>query len=200
MSKLHYVGPKVEISNHGIVYKKSKEDKYIYLMTALEILKDIDNDYEKKPAYSHVFNHESVDMDELDTVLEHYDHNIDVSISQESEIYKQKIEHQIAHVKSLPQLTDIDKEVWIKNIKMMEDYTTQREMNKIYYMHCIHEIVKLIHHKKIKLIITPFNKNFFHVLNTLKGKLITGKPSLDASVIEESDKNNIMSLRLMIRN
>ena len=45
MSKLHYVGPRVEISHHGIKYKKSKEDKYVYLMAALELLKDIDNDY-----------------------------------------------------------------------------------------------------------------------------------------------------------
>ena len=48
MSKLHYVGPRIEISHQGIVYKKSKEDKYIYLMAALEILKVIDNDYDKK--------------------------------------------------------------------------------------------------------------------------------------------------------
>ena len=49
MSKVHYVGPRVKISNHGIVYRRSKEDKYVYLMVALEILKGIDNDYDKKP-------------------------------------------------------------------------------------------------------------------------------------------------------
>ena len=39
MSRVQYAGPKVEISNHGVKYNKSKEDKYIYLMVALEILK-----------------------------------------------------------------------------------------------------------------------------------------------------------------
>ena len=200
MSKLHYVGPKVEISNHGIVYKKSKEDKYIYLMTALEILKDIDNDYDKKPSYIHPYKYQAVDEDQLYAVLQNHDNHIDECITQECKICRDKIDHQIEHVQSLPHLTDIDKEVWVKNIQIMKDYTLQREKNKIYYMHAIHEITQVIHHKRIKVIITPFNKNFFHVLNTLKGKLITGKPSLDTKVIKEYDKVGNMILRLTIRN
>jgi len=43
MLKVKYVGSHIEISQHGIHYKKDKEDKYVYLMVAFEILKDIDN-------------------------------------------------------------------------------------------------------------------------------------------------------------
>ena len=196
MSKLHYVGPRVEISNHGIFYKKSKEDKYIYLMTALEILKDIDNDYEKKPSYVHQFVHQSLDEEHLHAILRRYDNAIEECITRECQIYKEKIQHQIEHVKSLPHLTNIDKEVWIKNIEIMKEYTMQREMNKMYYMHAIYEIAQVIHHKRIKVITTPFNKNFFHVLNTLKGKLITGKPSLDTKVTEEYDNVENMILKV----
>ena len=57
----------------------------------------------------------------------------------------------------------------------------------------------MIRHKKIKEITTPFNKNFFHVLNTIKGALITGKPSLDAKVIEEYNEDDTMVLRLSIK-
>jgi len=38
------------------------------------------------------------------------------------------------------------------------------------------------------------------VLNTIKGAIITSKPSLDAKVIEEYDKDEHMMLRLTIRN
>jgi len=82
----------------------------------------------------------------------------------------------------------------------MKEYRMQRAMNKMYYMHCIGDIVKVIHDKQIKLITAPFNKNFFHVLNTVKGALITGKRSLDAKIIEEFDKNHIMIVKLTIRN
>lgn len=199
MSKAEYVGPRVEISNHGIVYKKSKEDKYVYLMVALEILKDIDNDYEKKPYYTHDFENKPFQEEELHTILKCYENDIEESVSQESEKYKQKIKHEIEHIQNLEHLADIDKEVWIKNIELMKDYRVQRAINKIYYMHCIQDIVHVIRQKKIREITTPFNKNFFHVLNTLKGSLITGKPSLDAKVKEEYNKDGNMILKLTIK-
>jgi len=200
MSKLHYVGPRVEITNHGIVYKKSKEDKYVYLMAALELLKDIDNDYEKKPSYRHHIENKKYEDDDLHTTLERYEANVEESITQECKKYKEKMQHKIEYIQTLPHLTDIDKEVWIKNIEIMKEYRMQRAMNKMYYMHCIGDIVKVIHDKQIKLITAPFNKNFFHVLNTVKGALITGKRSLDAKIIEEFDKNHIMIVKLTIRN
>ena len=80
----------------------------------------------------------------------------------------------------------------------MKEYRVQRAINKMYYMHCIQNIVQVIQHKKIKEITVPFNKCFFHVLNTLRGSLITGKPSLSAKVIEENDNNNNMVVKLHI--
>lgn len=199
MSEVHYVGPRVEISNHGIVYRKSKEDKYVYLMVALEILKDIDNDYDKKPYYSHPFENKVLNEKDLHTILKYYEKDVEKCVTQECEKYKQKIQKKIKYIRNLHHLSDLDKEVWIKNIELMKEYQVQRAINKIYYMHCIKDITEVIKHKKIKEITTPFNKNFFHVLNTIKGALITGKPSLDAKVLEEMDKDNNMIARLSIK-
>ena len=199
MSKLHYVGPRVEISHRGISYKLAKEDKYVYLTSALEILKDIDNDYDKKTSYSHRFDHKGLEEDNLHTVLQQHEGDIEECITDECKKYKQKIDDKIAYIQSIPHLTNIDKEVWIKNIEIMKEYTMQRAMNKMYYFHCIDDIVHLIQHKKIKEITVPFNKNFFHVLNTIKGTLITGKPSLDAKVINQYDKDENMIAKLTIR-
>ncbi|MGB5505780.1 MAG: hypothetical protein WBM70_03735 [Sulfurovum sp.] len=199
MSKVEYVGPRVTISNHGVTYRYSKEDKYIYLMVALEILKDIDNDYEKKPSYIHNFENSSLDDKYLHRILKQYENDIEECVSLECEKYKQKIKHEIEFIQNLVYLLEIDKEVWIRNIEIMKDYRIQRAINKIYYMHCIKNIIEVIRHKKIKEIITPFNKNFFHILNTLKGSLITGKPSLEAKVTEEITKDNNIVLRLSIK-
>lgn len=199
MSKLNYVGPRVVISNHGIVYKQSKEDKYVYLMVALEILKDIDNDYDKKLYYSHPFENKALNEEDLHTILKYYEKDVEKCITKEREKYKQKIIYEIEYIRNIEHLTETDKEVWIKNIELMKEYQVQRAINKIYYMHCIKDIVNVIKNKKIREVTTPFNKNFFHVLNTIKGALITGRPSLDAKVFEEMDKDNNMIARLSIK-
>lgn len=198
MSKVEYVGPRVEISNHGITYRYSKEDKYIYLLAALEILKNIDNDYAKKSSYTNHYQKHTFNEEELHKILKQYENDIEKCVTQECERYQQKIKHEIDNIRNLAFLADIDKEVWIKNIEIMNDYRIQRAINKIYYMHCIKDIVHVIRHKNIKMIKAPFTKDFFHVLNTIKGTLITGKPSLEARVTEEQEGDD-MILKLSIR-
>jgi len=200
MSRVEYIGPRVEISNRGIVYKNDKEDKYVYLGSALEVLKDIDNDYAVKISYSHQFGNIKLEEENLHTTLIHYENKFEECITEECRKYKEKIDHQIDHVQTLPHLSNLDKEVWIKNIEIMRKYKIQRALNKMYYMHCIQDIVQIIKDKKIREITVPFNKNFFHVLNTVKGALITGKPSLDAKVVEEYNKDAKMIVKLTIRN
>ena len=199
MSRIEYVGPRVAISHRGIAYKKSKEDKYIYLMVALEILKDIDNDYDIKLFYSHDFKYKKLEERNVYSILKSYENTLEESIAEESEKYIQKIQHEIEYITQLPHLSETDKEVWIKNIQIMKEYRVQRAINKMYYMHCIQNIVHLIHDKKIKVITVPFDQCFFHVLNTLRGAIITGRPSLDAKVTKENDKANNMLLKLSIR-
>ena len=198
MLKVKYVGPRVEISHHGITYKKDKEDKYVYLMVALEILKDIDNDYEKQTSYSHSFESHPLDESEVHSILKVYEADVEAHASAEYARYQEKIKHELAFVKGLATLSDLEKEVWMKNIELMKAYRLQRAINKIYYEHCIANIRRLIIHKKIKILMTPFNKDFFHVINSLKGQLITGKPSLDATVVEEMNKDNEMCMKLSI--
>jgi len=200
MSKVEYVGPRVEISYHGITYRYAKEDKYVYLSSALELLQDIDNDYEKKPFYSHKCINKPLIENDLHALLKRYEESIEECITEECRKYKLIRLHEIEHILQLPHLTEIDKEIWIKNIEIMQKYRVQRAINKMYYMHTIQDIVQVIKHKNIKQIYVPFNKNFFHVLNTMKGALITGKPSLDAKVTEEYNKDNRMVLKLTIGN
>ena len=198
MLKVQYVGPRVEISNHGIAYRQSKEDKYVYLMAALKVLKDIDNDDDRKKLYSHHFENRGREEEVIHSVLKCYESCIEESVEEEEHQYEQKMQHKIDHIRNLPHLTDIDKDVWIKNIELMKAYKIQRAVNKRCYIHCIQNIIQVIKHQKIKEITTPFNKNFFHVLNSIRGALITGKPSLDAKVIGENDKDNNMIVKLSI--
>jgi len=198
MQKIKYVGPRVEVSNHGVTYKKSKEDKYVYLLSALEILKNIDNDVERKKLYGQHFDNKAIE-DALHSILKCHENGVEENVKEEECQYEEKIKHEIETIRNLPHLTDIDKEVWINNIELVKEYKIQRAVNKRCYIHCIQDITKLIKHNNIKEITTPFNKNFFHVLNSICGALITGKPSLDAKVLEAYDKDNNMIVKLSIK-
>lgn len=198
MLNVEYVGPRVEVSHHGVFFKKSKEDKYLYLGAALEMLKNIDNDYSQKVSYSRKVENLHLVENNLQETLMHYDDEFEVTIHEEYRKYKEKIEHQIEYLKSVPSLTDLDKEVWIMNIELMKHYKLKRAVNKIYYLRCIKHIARIIIDKKIKQITVPVNKIFFHLLNTLKGELITGKPSIDATVIQ-GYSNGRMMLTLMLK-
>jgi len=193
MSMLQYVGPRVDISQHGMVYKTHKEDKYIYLVAALEMLKSIDNDYDKQDTYVQYAN-EVLDRGEMERILEKYKSIIEKKRAK----YEKKIEQKIAYIGQLPMLSPLEKEAWIHNIKMMKTYQINRAVNKMYYIQVIQELVHLIQHKRIKEIRVPLNKVFFHVLNTLKGALITDKKSLDVTIVGESSENGSMILKMNI--
>ena len=199
MFKVQYVGPKVEISHQGVKYMDTKEDKYVYLMVALEILKGIDNDYEQKPSYNHYFENKVLEDEIVHKILKSYENQLEDCVKEEEKDYKLMMEHEIECVENLPHLTDVDRKVWIKNIELMKAYRIQRQINKIYYGHCIHDIINVIKKKGIKEITTPFNKDFFHVMNSINNVLSTDISGSDTLLREENDKDENMVMKLYIR-
>lgn len=199
MPKLNYTGPRVEISHKGISYKHFKDDKYIYLTTALTFLKALHNNDIDQTINVVVNQNEDLDEISLSHYLKQYEDNFETSIDNEISQYTKKLDKSIKNIKKISYLSDIDKEVWIKNLDMTKGYMINRALTKIYYMHLIENIIQSIRAKKIKEIHTPFTKKSFHLLNSIKGRLITGKPSLDAKVLHEYDNLDNMILKLTIR-
>lgn len=199
MFKVQYAGPKVEISHQGIKYNDTKEDKYVYLMVALEILQGIDNNYEEKPSYNHHFENKVLKDEIVHKILQSYEGQLEECVKEEEKDYEHMIEHEIECVEKLPHLTDIDRRVWIKNIELMKPYRIQRQINKIYYGHCIHDITNIIKRKGIKEITTPFNKDFFHVMNSINNVLSTDISGSDTLLREENDIDENMVMKLYIR-
>jgi hypothetical protein len=199
MLPIKYVGPRPLISQHGITYKDGKEDKYIYLQVAIEILQDIDHDYEEKKSYSHLIRKEPLPQKEMDKILAHYEDELSQKVIEEEKNYEKKIQDEIQTVENMTHLSDIEKEVWINNIELMKEYRIQRAINKIYYMHCINDIKKLVLKNHIKEIDTPFDKKFWHVLETLQGALEVGKGSVDTKLEEVTTDDGRMIMKLYIK-
>ena len=77
----------------------------------------------------------------------------------------------------------------------MRNYKIQRAKNKIFYFHCIETIVETILKYKIKEIDTPFNERFWHILQTVEGKLSNQKITSNLKIEEE---NNLLKAMLLI--
>lgn len=199
MFKVQYAGPKVEISHHGVKYNDAKDDKYVYLVVALEILQGIDNDYAGRQSYTHHFENKVLEEEILHKILSSYEDHLEERVEEEERNYELMIEHEIDHVQDMQHLTKVDKEVWIKNIELMKAYRIQREINKIYYGHCIKDILQVIKKKEIKELTTPFNKDFFHVMNTINNVLSTDIYGKNTKLTEEKDKDDNLVIKLYIK-
>lgn len=195
---IKYAGPRATISHHGIEFKEGKEDKYVYLMIGIQILIAIDKDYGENKSYSYDLDTKRLTDDEMISVMEKYEPNLDIEITAESDRYGEHILEEIQKVKDNKILSSIEKNVWITNLEVMKDYRVQRAVNKIYYMHCINNIRNIIKREGIKEINTPFYEKYWHVLQTLQGVLEEGRDSVKTNLKVESNENSPMMAKLYI--
>ena len=84
MFKIKYVGPRPIISQHGISYKDGKEDKYVYLVSALNLLHAIDHEYINKSSYSSIPQIEILKEPEIHQILQQYDTHLEDKVNEES--------------------------------------------------------------------------------------------------------------------
>ena len=88
---------------------------------------------------------------------------------------------------------------WFIVLVIMKNYRIQRSVNKIYYMHSIELIKKIIFRENIKEIDTPFFEKYWHVLQTIQGSVESGRHSLHTSLkIEKTDEQSQMLAKLFI--
>ena len=193
--KLEYAGLKPVINEHGVSFKDGKEDKFIYLSFAIDILNAIDHTYEQKKKYSHQLNTNTLSPNEILDVLLNFHPDLEEVMNKEIDSYTKHLNSEEEAVNNRTILSKIEKEIFIANLKLMRKYKTQRAKNKIFYFHCIETIVEVILKYKIKELDTPFNERFWHILQTIEGNLSTHKISSNLKMIEE---NNVLKAMLLI--
>ena len=193
--KLEYAGLKRVINEHGVSFKDGKEDKFIYLSFAIDILNAIDHTYEQKKKYSHQLNTNTLSPNEILDVLLNFHPDLEEVMNKEIDSYTKHLDSEEEAVNNRTILSKIEKEIFIANLKLMRKYKTQRAKNKIFYFHCIETIVEVILKYKIKELDTPFNERFWHILQTIEGNLSTHKISSNLKMIEE---NGVLKAMLLI--
>jgi len=190
--KLTYTGFKPVINAHGISFKEGKEDKFVYLPFAVDILNAINHDYEQKKVYSHGLNNKEFTPSEIiDTIIKFHP-NLEETMKKEIDTYNIHLNNEENAVKNRKDLLDIEKDIYLENLKLMREYKIQRAKNKVFYFHYIETIVEIILEHKIKELTTPFNMNFWHILQSIEGKLALHR--IGSSLKTSNENNNLKAV------
>ncbi|MEA3353406.1 MAG: hypothetical protein U9Q33_06305 [Campylobacterota bacterium] len=196
--KIKYSGPKPNINHHGVTFKDGKEDKYVYLMIALQILKAIDKDYEQNKEYNYDLGTKRLSDDEMFEIMQKYESNLEEIANKEKEAYEQHLLEEINDVNDNSTISQLEKEIWINNLNIMKEYRIQRAVNKIYYMHAISYIVDVIKREHLKEINTPFYEKYWHVLQTIQGGFSNVRTPISTNLNIVPDKHGVLTAKLNI--
>lgn len=192
--KLKYAGPKPMISEHGISFKDGKEDKYVYLMIAIQILKAIDHDTVHDSSYEYDIATKRLSDEEMQEIILSYHPTLETLMTKEINSYLVHLDNEIQDIKRSPIFSNIEKEAYIGNLKIMKEYKIQRAKNKIFYMHTIDTIIEVIKQRRIKKISTPFYERFWHTLQTIQGHLAMAKRGLKSDLKVINNDENLFAV------
>lgn len=192
--KLKYAGPKPMISEHGISFKDGKEDKYVYLMIAIQILQAIDHDTADNNSYEYDTTTKRLNDEQMQEIILSYYPNLETTMTKEMNNYLVHLDNEIQDIKKSPIFSPIEKEAYVGNLKIMKEYKIQRAKNKIFYMHAVDTIIEVIKKRKIKKISTPFYERFWHTLQTIQGHLAMAKRGLKSDLKVINNDENLFAV------
>lgn len=169
--KLEYTGPKEIISPHGIDFKSGKDDKYVYMQSAIQIYYAIHHDYKKDTIYSHQIKEDRLNDEEILKKILNLKKDLKELCKKEIFEFEEYLDNEIENIKSHKEYNKLEQETYKNNLIIMKKYRIQRETNKIIYNHIIKIIVDDIFEHKLKEINTLFNEKFWHILQSIQGEL-----------------------------
>ena len=196
---LKYAGPQVHISATGITFDNNKEDKYVYLHIALQILKAIDHEYIEDRVYTYTADTKRLNNDELYEISKKYCNDMDRVIGEAETSAKAYVEELLERARGNRVLDETERDILIKNITMMKSYIIQRGVNKAVYYCIIHTLVELLKKDNVDYIIAPMFQKFSHVFHTIQGVLINQKVPI-SSDMEIYEENGRLLVKLAVRN
>ena len=184
--KLEYVGHKPVISSGGVDFSIGKEDKYVFIEPAAQMLEFLGE--LKADSSIHLNPNKLLDEVEVLKILHKYRQDFDKFYKNKISIYKQNIEDEISDVDEQQHLVDIEKEVLKKNLQFMRKYRIQRGTNKLVYEELINASVDLIRKKGVAEIKMPFSLPFVHVAESFESSLALLSNAVVAKVEVMLDK------------
>jgi len=176
--RLKYVGPKPEISYSSISFNKCKEDKFVYIITAYQLLKSLDHDYEKCRSFTDTINIPCMSEDDLKDLLTSTFPDLETCVKKHQDALLSLFEKEIQQVKKSKHIDPVSKEAFLNNHSLMREYRLQRQRNKSVYYMLIQKLICTIREKQIEHIITPMHERYAYVLINVQKALMQDKTPL----------------------
>ncbi len=183
---LEYVGPKPIVDQHGVDFDKSEPDRYIFIQAVLELLESIEACYNDSCGgiidittytHKHLNNRELAELakkhcsEKIEEIITEKELRLDTLIAE----YKHNVQNN-----SL--LQSEEKEAWLGNIDVMEDYYRQFVQNEVVYECLLDVLAEKLYKNKIKEILFDLGNNYGFVFSYLQNVLSEHKPPLDAEM------------------
>lgn len=185
-----YAGPKPIISHTGIDFDNNKEDKYVYLNVAVQILQSLDHEYIPSKVYTYDVKTQRLSQDDLVAKLRKYCTHFDEVVKLQNHSIEEEINDLLHRAHDNLVLNEEEKRVLERNIEMMHDYLIQRSINKKVYYCVIERLAEVIKASKIDYIVVPMFQTFLHTLHSIQGSLMQLRQPIlsDLDIYKENDK------------
>ncbi len=194
MQKLAYVGPKPLISHTGVDFDKNQDDKFNYLIPAIELIKALDHNYFEERTYIYKTNNLTLNQLDLINSLKHYCPDLEKLLDKRNHDVEAIIADDLVRIQESYTLTQEDKEAFRNNINIMHDYLIQYSINKSVYECTLHKLAQLVTKDHIDHIIVPMFQKFTHVLNDLQKLLKDQKHAVDTDLeIFKGEKGELLT-------
>ena len=197
MISLKFAGDRTIITPSGIFFLKGKDDKYIFLPSAYKLFMLISEKSHWQGSHLEYTFPETMPTDsEMLSAATKDDGDEIGKIKDKISQFEEHLNLQIEEVKKYDHLDIRSKDSFRNNLISMKNTRVQREINKIIYHMMINRIVNQIHQKEIDKLEVPPTKNFFRVLNSIRGGLV-GRKISSRVIIEAGMRNSRPVLRLL---
>lgn len=185
-----YAGPKPIISHTGIDFDNNKEDKYVYLNVAVQILQSLDHEYVPNKVYTYDVKTQRLSQDDLVAKLRKYCTHFDEVVKLQNHSIEEELNDLLHRAHDNLVLNEEEKRVLERNIEMMHDYLIQRSINKKVYYCVIERLAEVIKESKIDYIVVPMFQTFLHTLHSIQGSLMQLRQPIlsDLDIYKENDK------------
>lgn len=197
---LQYAGPKPLISAHGVEFDLNKEDKFVYLSIAAELIRALDHKYVGEKRYTYIASAKPLPCDDILSIIRAHDPMIDQEMQMRQHTVEQELLEELERAHTNKLLGEEEREVLIKNIRLMHSYRINRAINKTVYYSAVASIANIIKNGHIDYINAPMFPKFMHLFHTIQGVLAKLHPSIDSSIdIYEEDGHLKTRLNVLFR-
>ncbi len=183
--KLHEVGPKPIVNQHGVSFDTTQPDRYAFLSPALELSEALDFDAEHEE--QHIKEPRSVPYRgaELEEKVREQCGDIDTLLEERERKTRELIEELQRKVENAQRLSPDEKRAWLGNIESMREYYLQYVTNETVYACLLRKLADRFLRSHISSITFPLRNHYGLVLDDLIHILRDHKPPFDGEIAVE---------------